>query len=132
MARPTRPLSPHLQVYRLPLTAILSITHRITGVGLALGAILLVAWLAAAAAGPGWFAVASGLAGSWLGRLILLGFAWALIYHLINGIRHLFWDAGFGFEKSTARSSGLVTLIVSIVATGLVFTVGLLRAGVAP
>lgn len=133
MARTDRPLSPHLQIYRLPLTAVLSITHRITGVGLALGALALVAWLAAAAAGPAWFADAQALAGSWLGQVILLGFVWALSYHLANGIRHLFWDAGFGYEIDDARTSGIAVLVVSVVLTVAVFAAGwMVAAGAAP
>jgi succinate dehydrogenase / fumarate reductase cytochrome b subunit len=129
MARHDRPLSPHLQVYRLPFTAILSITHRITGVGLGFGALILVAWLAAAAAGPEWFATASSMMGSIVGRIVLFGFVWALFYHLANGIRHLFWDAGFGFELKDARSSGLVVVAVSIVLAVVAFGIGCIRAG---
>jgi succinate dehydrogenase / fumarate reductase cytochrome b subunit len=114
MAQNERPLSPHLQVYRLPLSAIISITHRITGVGLAFGALVLVAWLAAAAAGPAWFATASAIFGSIPGRIILFGFTWALFYHLANGIRHLFWDVGIGFELQDARVSGYVVIGVSL------------------
>jgi len=123
MAGADRPLSPHLQVYRLPLTALLSITHRLTGVGLALGALGLVAWLAAAAAGPAWFATAGAIMGSTLGRIVMFGFAWALFYHLSNGIRHLFWDAGFGFELGAARLSGLIVVAVSLI--GAIVAVGL-------
>ena len=129
MAPTDRPLSPHLQVYRFPLTAILSITHRITGVGLAVGALVLVAWLAAAAAGPAWFGLVSALLGSWLGRLVLLGFTWALFYHLCNGIRHLFWDVGVGFEIDEARNSGWLVLALSIVLTLIAFGIGCVRAG---
>jgi succinate dehydrogenase / fumarate reductase cytochrome b subunit len=124
MAGADRPLSPHLQVYRLPLTALLSITHRLTGVGLVLGAVGLVAWLAAAAAGPAWFATATAAMGSLVGRVVLFGFTWALFYHLSNGIRHLFWDAGFGFELEHARLSGLVVLAVSLVVAVGVFGLG--------
>ena len=131
MARQDRPLSPHLHVYRLPLTAILSITHRITGIGLAFGTLILVAWLAAAAAGPAWFATLSGLLGSWLGRVVMFGFAWALFYHLVNGIRHLFWDAGFGFEIKDARASGIAAVVVSLVLAAVAFGIGCARAGVA-
>ena len=129
MARPDRPLSPHLQVYRLPLTAIISITHRLTGVGLAFGAIVLVAWLAAAAAGPAWFGAVSGLMASWFGRLIMFGFTWALFYHLTNGIRHLFWDVGFGYEKTDARNSGLVVIAISLIVAVVVFGIGCARVG---
>lgn len=129
MARPDRPLSPHLQVYRLPLTAILSITHRITGVGLAFGALILVAWLAAAAAGGSAFATMSGVMGSWVGRIVLFGFTWALFYHLANGIRHLFWDAGFGYEKADARLSGIAVALISVVVAAVVFGLGCAKVG---
>ncbi len=89
MATDNRPLSPHLQVYRPQLTSVLSILHRITGVALAIGTLLLVWWLIAAAAGPGAYDAAQGFIGSILGRLLLLGWTFALFYHLANGIRHL-------------------------------------------
>ena len=132
MAQDHRPLSPHLQVYKLPFTAILSITHRITGVALGLGALGLVYWLAAAAAGPAWFEIASALAGSWFGRLVLLGFSWALFFHLLNGIRHLFWDAGFGYEMGCARLSGWIVLTGSLVLTAIAWGVGLAQVGATP
>src|SRR5690348_15437891 len=88
---PARPLSPHLQVYRLPLTAVMSITHRITGVGLSLGLIVVTVWLVAAAYGPEAYDAFAGFMVSWLGLLILLGFSLALFFHLCNGIRHLLW-----------------------------------------
>lgn len=106
MTTGSRPLSPHLQVYRPQLTSLLSITHRLTGVALALGTVLLVYWLIAAAAGEQAYETAHGFIGSFLGRLLLFGWSIALFYHLCNGIRHLFWDAGFGFELSTVYRSG--------------------------
>ena len=117
MSSGNRPLSPHLQVYRPQLTSMLSILHRLTGVALAVGTLLLVYWLAAAAAGPEEFAVARGLIGSIIGRLLLLGWTFALFYHLCNGIRHLFWDAGYGFELKTAYGSGWLVLLASFVLT---------------
>ena len=93
MASDNRPLSPHLQVYRWQITMALSILHRMTGVGLGLGLLLLTWWVVAAATGPDYFDFVQGIMASWLGRLILLGFTWALFFHLCNGIRHLFWDA---------------------------------------
>src|SRR5688500_2907199 len=98
MPRQDRPLSPHLQIYRWQITMVMSILHRITGVALAVGTLLLIWWLVAAAAGPDAFATAQDFLGSILGRLLLLGWSWALFYHLCNGIRHLAWDAGWGFE----------------------------------
>src|SRR5262245_31092410 len=96
-----RPLSPHLQVYRWQLTMSLSILHRATGVGLAVGTVILVWCLVAAATGPEQFAFAQAMLGSWVGRILLFGWTFALFYHLANGIRHLFWDAGYGFDLRT-------------------------------
>ncbi len=132
MAQDDRPLSPHLQVYRPQFTSVLSILHRITGVALGLGALLLAWWLAAAAAGPEAFAIVRGIAGSWLGCLVLLGFSWALFYHLCNGIRHLFWDVGMGFELATARASGYGVVAASLALTALAWLAGLLGSGGAP
>lgn len=117
MSAHNRPLSPHLQVYKPQLTSIMSIAHRATGIALAVGTLLLVWWLLAAAAGPDAFATAHGFLGSWFGMLILFGFTYALMYHLCNGIRHLFWDAGYGFELETAYKSGWMTLGASVVLT---------------
>jgi succinate dehydrogenase / fumarate reductase cytochrome b subunit len=117
MTQADRPLSPHLQIYRPQLTSVLSILHRLTGVALALGTGLLVWWLAAAAAGPEAFAVATGFLGSIFGRLVLLGWSFALFYHLCNGIRHLFWDAGYGYEITTLNRSGWLVLVSSLALT---------------
>lgn len=97
-----RPLSPHLQIYRLPLNAILSILHRLTGVALAFGLVLLVGVLITAAAGSQAYTVVHLLLTHWLGELVLLAFTLALYYHLCAGVRHLFWDAGHGYELVTA------------------------------
>ncbi|MEJ1993807.1 MAG: succinate dehydrogenase, cytochrome b556 subunit [Limibacillus sp.] len=105
-----RPLSPHLQVYKPQYTSILSITHRATGVALAVGTLLLIYWLVGAAGGPESYAAAQGFIGSFFGRLLLFGWSAALFYHLCNGIRHLFWDAGYGFELDTAYKSGMAVL----------------------
>jgi succinate dehydrogenase / fumarate reductase, cytochrome b subunit len=124
MSGSNRPMSPHLQVYRPQLTSVLSITHRATGVALAAGTILLVWWIMAAAAGPDYFAYVQAIMGSWLGLLILLGFSWAVFFHLCNGIRHLFWDAGYGFELDTAYKSGWATLAGSVVLTVIAWIIG--------
>lgn len=124
MNKQSRPLSPHLQVYRPQLTSVLSITHRGTGVVLALGLLLLVYWLLALASGPEAFATAQGLLGSWLGQLVLLGFTFALFYHLCNGVRHLFWDVGLGFELEAAYASGWAVVVVSLLLTVVVWVVG--------
>lgn len=120
-----RPLSPHLQVYRPQLTSVLSITHRATGVALAAGTLLLVWWLVAAAAGPEQFALVRSVVGSWIGKLILLGWTVSLFFHLANGIRHLFWDAGYGFELRTTYASGWVVVAATVVLTALAWVWGL-------
>jgi succinate dehydrogenase / fumarate reductase, cytochrome b subunit len=117
MATPNRPLSPHLQVYRLPLTALMSITHRITGVGLTLGALLLTWWVTAAAYGETQYAQVQGLLGTWLGQLVLLGFSFALFYHLCNGLRHIFWDFGRYFELEQVRRTDAAVLVGSVALT---------------
>jgi succinate dehydrogenase / fumarate reductase cytochrome b subunit len=119
-----RPLSPHLQIYRPQLTSMLSILHRATGFALAIGTLFLAWWLIAAASGPGAYAVVEGFFGSWLGNLVLFGFSFALMYHLCNGIRHLAWDAGWGFELGTAYVTGWAVVAGSIVLTGLAWAVG--------
>jgi succinate dehydrogenase / fumarate reductase cytochrome b subunit len=110
MAQAGRPLSPHLQIYRWYFTMALSIAHRVTGVGLVLGMILLTWWLAALAGGPDSFATVQGLMRNFLGGLILFCFTLTLFFHLLNGIRHLAWDAGWGFEKQQAHMTGLLTV----------------------
>jgi succinate dehydrogenase / fumarate reductase, cytochrome b subunit len=122
-----RPLSPHLQIYRPQLTSILSITHRAAGIALAVGALFLVCWIVSAASGPVAFAGLRGFIGSWLGYLILFGWSVALFYHLCNGIRHLFWDAGYGFELKTAYASGYAVLVGTVVLTLLAWILGLGR-----
>ncbi len=119
MAASNRPLSPHLQVYRPQITSIISIMHRITGVALAGGTLLFTYWLAAAAYGPASFDRAQALMGSWFGLLILCGFTFSLYFHFANGIRHLFWDVGRGFEMGTVRKSGWFVAIFSVVATAI-------------
>ena len=129
MSQADRPLSPHLQVYRPQLTSILSILHRLTGVALGIGTLVLVWWLAAAANGPEAFAAANGLVGSGLGRVLLLGWSFALFYHLCNGIRHLFWDAGYGYEISTLNRSGWLMLIAAIALTLAAWMIGYAARG---
>jgi succinate dehydrogenase / fumarate reductase cytochrome b subunit len=119
-----RPLSPHLQIYRPQLTSMLSILHRATGFALAIGTLFLAWWLIAAAAGPEAYAAVGAFFGSWLGSLVLLGLSYALMYHLCNGIRHLAWDAGWGFELGTAYVTGWAVVAGSIVLTGLAWAVG--------
>ncbi len=121
-----RPLSPHLQVYKPQLTSVLSITHRATGVALAVGLIGLVYWLVSLAAGPQAYAEAQQLLGSWLGKLVLFGFSFALFYHMCNGVRHLFWDAGMGFELETVYASGWAVVAVSVAMTVVTWIVALI------
>jgi succinate dehydrogenase / fumarate reductase cytochrome b subunit len=115
-----RPLSPHLQVYRLPLTAVLSILHRITGVALAAGTLLLAWLLLAAAAGPEAYASAHGFVVSWVGQALLFGWTFALFLHFANGVRHLVWDSGYGFELPTVDRTAYAAIAVAL---GLTFAV---------
>lgn len=121
-----RPLSPHLQVYRLPLTAVLSVAHRLTGLAIVLGTVLLVLALFTVAAGPQAYAKTSMLLDSWAGRLVLIAFTFALYFHLCNGIRHLVWDMGYGFELQTADRSALLALAGAAALTVVTWLVALL------
>jgi succinate dehydrogenase / fumarate reductase, cytochrome b subunit len=113
----TRPLSPHLQVWRWHVTMATSIFHRASGVALYVGALGVAVWLMAAAAGPGPYGVVQGVLNSPLGFLLLLAFTAAATYHLANGIRHLVWDAGKGYEPKAANASGWFTIAFAVVAT---------------
>ncbi|HIC29991.1 MAG TPA: succinate dehydrogenase, cytochrome b556 subunit [Rhodospirillales bacterium] len=124
-----RPLSPHLQVYRPQLTSILSILHRITGVVIWAGAVMMTYWIASATYGPEAFARAQWFLGSWFGRLVLLGLTGATFYHLANGIRHLAWDIGWGYEMDKLNISGWAVLIFTGVMTVLTFLAGYWVAG---
>ena len=110
-----RPLSPHLQHYRLPLTAYLSIGHRASGIVNSVAIVLLVLLLASAAGTPESYEFMSGIANSWFGSLVLFGFTITLYYHLANGIRHLFWDVGRGLEVEIAKKSGNVVLVAAVI-----------------
>ncbi|MGC9269540.1 succinate dehydrogenase, cytochrome b556 subunit [Acidiphilium sp.] len=120
-----RPLSPHLQVYKPQISSALSIFHRLTGVALALGAMLLSLWLAAAATSPGAFADAQALLDSIIGMIVLFGFTLALFYHFCNGIRHLLWDAGYGFDLPTMHRTGYAVMIASVGLTVVFWIIGL-------
>ena len=124
MAR-ERPISPHLQVYKPQITSVLSIFHRITGVALTFGLILLVAWIFTLSLGEDYFEYFVMFIKSWFGLLILFGFTFALNYHLCNGIRHLFWDAGYGYEIETVQKSGLAVVVVSCSLTILIWYLAL-------
>jgi succinate dehydrogenase / fumarate reductase cytochrome b subunit len=125
MSSRERPLSPHLQVYRPQLTSILSIIHRLSGVALSVGTLLLVYWLASAAYGPEAFATAQGFMGSWLGYVLLFGWSITLFYHLVNGIRHMTWDIGYGFSLESIYGSGWAVLVATAGLTLLTWIVGL-------
>jgi succinate dehydrogenase / fumarate reductase cytochrome b subunit len=119
-----RPLSPHLQIYRPMLTMMMSIVHRITGVGLYFGIVLLVWWLTAASISDGYFDFVQGFFGHWFGRLLLFGFTWALIHHALGGLRHLLWDTGRGFDLTTVEWLARANLAGSIVLTLLLWVIG--------
>jgi succinate dehydrogenase / fumarate reductase cytochrome b subunit len=116
-----RPLSPHLTIYRWQVTMLASITHRVTGVGLGLGALALVWWLVAVSNGPEGYENFMSYAETPLGLLILFGFTWALAFHFLNGIRHLAWDLGYGFEKHTATRTGSLVYVLSVVLAVAIF-----------
>ena len=119
-----RPLSPHLQIYRPMLTMMMSIVHRMTGAALYLGTALLAWWLIAAASGPEAFETVQRFMGSILGRLILLGYTWALIHHMLGGMRHLVWDTGRGFDLKTVETVARLTLGGSVALTLVVWVIG--------
>ena len=121
-----RPLSPHLSVYRLIPTMLASIMHRITGVGLYFGTLLVAWWLIAAASGPAYFDFVNGFFGSWFGMLILLGYTWALMHHLLGGLRHFAWDTGRLLEKETATKLAYATFIGSGTLTVLIWLIAFL------
>ena len=129
MRSPDRPLSPHLQVYRWQLTSVLSILHRATGLALAAGSILLVWWLVAAAAGAGPYRGVEAFLRSWIGLLLLFGWTISLFYHLCNGIRHLAWDCGWGFDLETTYRTGWTVLAAAATLTVLAWVAGLARWG---
>lgn len=129
MSQAQRPLSPHLQIYQPQLTSVLSIIHRATGLALAVGTLLLLWWLFAAAAGPDSFDLAQAFWRSWIGRLLLLGWSWSLFFHLCNGIRHLCWDAGLGFEIKTVYRSGWIVVASSVALTLIAWIAGYMVRG---
>jgi succinate dehydrogenase cytochrome b subunit len=122
-ARIERPLSPHLLTYRFTLTMAMSILHRITGVALYFGTLLLAWWLIATASGPAAYSYVQAFTGSWIGRLIVFGFTWALLHHLLSGIRHFIWDLGYGFKASERETLTWAALIGGISLTVLLWMV---------
>ena len=128
-ARRPRPLSPHLQVYRMMLTFVMSGFHRVTGFFLYFGMLLVAWWLVAAASGPNAYADFEWLIGSWIGRLVLFGYSWALIHHTLGGIRHLIWDTIHGFEPAEREMLARATLIGSVAFTLILWAIGYLVIG---
>jgi len=119
MSNNGRPLSPHLSIYRWPITMTMSILHRATGVALSVGFIVLVGWLFDAAMGAETYAAMQSYLDTMVGKLALMGWSFAFFLHLSNGVRHLVWDSGRGFEKTTANASAWFVLLLAIVLTAL-------------
>jgi succinate dehydrogenase / fumarate reductase cytochrome b subunit len=122
--RNERPLSPHLSIYRLTLTMAMSIAHRITGAALYVGTVLLVWWLVAASTSPRNFDLINGLFGTWIGRLFLFGYTWALFHHMLGGVRHLIWDTGHGLGPVERELFARLSIIGSVSLTVLIWLVG--------
>ncbi len=118
---PDRPLSPHLSIYRLSWTMVMSIVHRITGAANYFGAALVAIWLVAMASGPAAYARVSWFFGSWLGLLILFGYTWSLMHHMLGGVRHLVWDFGHGMEPGQRINMARFTLVGSVALTLLIW-----------
>ena len=120
-AASTRPLSPHLTIYRWPVTMATSITHRATGVGLSVGAVILAWWLVSISNGPEGWQSFHALSDTPIGLLVVFGLTWSLVYHFLNGVRHLAWDLGYGFEKNLAERNSMMILVGSIVIAVAIF-----------
>ena len=128
-AERTRPLSPNIQIYRPQLTSVLSIANRMTGVVLSVCAVVLVVWLISAATGPQAYAAVQGAIASWVGQIVLFGCTFAFFLHLCGGIRHLVWDAGYGFDLRSIYVSGWVVVATSVALTMAAWVVSLFVAG---
>ena len=124
-----KPVSPHLQIYRLPLTAILSILHRTTGALLAVCLLALTIWLVGAAVAPGLYAQVTAIFSGWAGQVILFGATAAMYLHLANGVRHLFWDAGYGFDLKTVDRTSSLVIVFTLLATALTWLLVLSMRG---
>jgi succinate dehydrogenase / fumarate reductase cytochrome b subunit len=112
-----RPLSPHLQIYRPQINMVMSIVHRITGAALYFGTLLIVWWLLAAATGPDYFASVNGLLATWPGMVVIVGYTWALIHHMLGGLRHFVWDTGAGLDIATVDLMSWATIVLSVLLT---------------
>jgi succinate dehydrogenase / fumarate reductase, cytochrome b subunit len=124
-----RPLSPHLQIYKPTINMVMSIIHRMTGAALYVGTLLLAWWLVAAAQGEKYYAYVNSVLGHPIGTVILFGYTWALIHHMLGGIRHLYWDTGRGFGLSSINWLSWLTVLGSISLTLAVWAVGLKLRG---
>lgn len=119
-----RPLSPHLQIYKPIPTMVSSIMHRITGAALYFGTLLVAWWLIAIASGAGYYDLVSAIFGSIIGRIVLFGYTWALIHHMLGGLRHFMWDFGYGFEKHFSTRLAKASFVVSIALTIVIWVIG--------
>jgi succinate dehydrogenase / fumarate reductase, cytochrome b subunit len=128
-AQRPRPLSPHLQVYKMMLTFVMSGFHRVTGMVLYFGILLLAWWLIAAASGPNAYANFEWFMGSLIGRLVLFGYTWGLLHHMLGGVRHLIWDLSLGFEPAEREFLAQATIVGSISLTLIVWVVGYFAMG---
>ena len=128
-ARPRRPLSPHLTIFRPYINMMMSIVHRFTGIGNYFGTLLLAAWLTATASGPDGFMAANAVAASPIGLLVLAAYSWSLIHHALGGIRHFIWDTGSGFDLATIRILSWGTLLASVTLTAIIWFIGLTKWG---
>ena len=124
-----RPLSPHLQIWRWTITMAASITHRATGIALAGGTLFLVWWLIAAASGPDAYQIFARAAGHPVGEIVLFGLLWSLAFHLLNGVRHLAWDLGYGFKITTSRITAALVYVFSLLLAAGAFATGLMVRG---
>jgi succinate dehydrogenase / fumarate reductase, cytochrome b subunit len=124
-----RPLSPHLQIYSPLINMVMSILHRVTGAALYFGTILLAWWLIAAAVGPNYFDFVNGLFGTWIGKFVLFCYTWALMHHMLGGVRHLIWDTGRGLQLSTVDALCWATIVGSVALTLAIWGLALFLRG---
>jgi succinate dehydrogenase / fumarate reductase cytochrome b subunit len=124
-AKASRPLSPHLQIYRWPLTMAMSILHRATGIALYGGTILLAWWLIAAASGETYFNFVNGIFGSWIGLIVLFGYTFVLVHHMLGGLRHFIWDFGYGLDRPARDRLALINIVGSVAITIVLWAIGL-------
>jgi len=118
------PLSPHLQIYKWQISSLVSISHRITGILNLLGLIFISSWISSAGLGENLFECFSILLKSFVGKFILIGFIWSMSFHLLSGIRHFFWDLGYGYEIKTANLSGIIVILGSLILTIILWMIG--------